>query len=261
MMLESNFDLWVLLPALAAGFLALASHVPLGRQVLQRGIVFLDLAIAQLAGMGTLLAQQLAPEAAAGIMTLGGLSVALLGAVFLHAMERYAPKQQEALIGVVFVSVASLTLILISHDPQGSEQLQTLLGGQILWTRWQDLGPLASVAVLILLMRWRWPNLLTRFFYLIFALAITASVQIIGVYLVFASLIIPALSTLNETHGPHRHAYALGSAGLLTGLILSARLDWPAGAAIVIAMVGWGVMYWALHIHPRLDQENTPVER
>jgi len=261
MMLDLNRPEWVFLPAALAGLLVLASHVPLGRQVLQRGIVFLDLAIAQLAAVGALLVQQAVPGAASGWVAAGGLLVALLGAAFLHAMERHAPERQEALIGVVFISVASFTLVLVSHDPHGGEHLQTLLGGQILWTRLEDLWLLGLVAVLVGLLRWLSPDAFQRYFYALFAIAITASVQIIGVYLVFACLIIPALATLGQTRAAHRQAWGLGALGVLTGLLISVRWDWPAGAAMVLAMAGWAAVYWALHIDPARDQENTPVDK
>jgi zinc/manganese transport system permease protein len=261
MMFDLNRPEWVFLPAMLAGLMVLASHVPLGRQVLLRGIVFLDLAIAQLAAVGALLVQQAFPHAASGWVTAGGLLVALLGAAFLHAMERHAPERQEALIGVVFISVASFTLVLISHDPHGAEQLQTLLGGQILWTQLEDLWPLGLVAILVALLQRFGPNAFQRYFYALFAIAITAAVQVVGVYLVFASLIIPALATLSQTRAAQLQAWGLGALGVLTGLIFSARWDWPAGAAMVLAMVGWSALYWALPIKAPLDQAKTPVER
>jgi zinc/manganese transport system permease protein len=228
----------ILLPALAAGLLVLASHVPLGAAVLRRGIIFLDLAIAQIAGLGVVLVHGLGGEDMGGygpwLTQAGAVVAALLGALFLHWRESRSPRHQEAVIGVGFVAAACATLLVMSHDPHGAEHLHNLLVGQILWSTWSGLAPLAAVTVLVLA---AWFGLRlkdsSRGFYLLFAITITASVQVVGVYLVFASLIVPALAAGER---PAR-AYGLGAAGYALGLVASALFDLPAGAAIVLALV------------------------
>ena len=224
----------ILLPAFAAGLLVLASHVPLGQAVLRRGIVFLDLAIAQIAGLGVVLVHSLGGEEMPWLTQIGAVAAALLGALVLQRMERIAPARQEAIIGVAFVSAACAALILMSHDPHGAEHLQDLLVGQILWTTWSGLIPLAVVTALALAawfgLGWRASPL---GFYLLFAVTITASVQVVGIYLVFASLIVPALVAGERL----ARGYVLGAAGYAVGLIASGLFDLPSGAAIVLALV------------------------
>ncbi|MDP2787701.1 MAG: metal ABC transporter permease [Pseudomonadota bacterium] len=224
----------ILLPAFAAGLLVLASHVLLGQAVLKRGIVFLDLAIAQIAGLGVVIAHSLGGEDMPWLTQIGAVSAALLGALFLHRMEKTAGAKQEAIIGVTFVAAACLALILMSHDPHGAEHLQSLLVGQILWTTWSGLLPLAAVTALMLTawfgLDWRASPL---GFYLLFAVTITASVQVVGIYLVFASLIVPALVSGER---PVR-GYVIGAVGYALGLIASGLFDLPSGAAIVLALV------------------------
>lgn len=225
----------ILLPAFAAGLLVLVSHVPLGQAVLRRGIVFLDLAIAQIAGLGVVLAHSLGGQASPWLTQAGAVSAALLGALFLHRMDERSPARQEAIIGVTFVAAASLALILMSHDPHGAEHLRELLVGQILWTTWGDLLPLAGVTALVLAawfgLDWRASPL---GFYLLFAVTITASVQVVGIYLVFASLIVPALACGERL----ARGLLIGVAGYALGLIASGLFDLPSGAAIVLALVG-----------------------
>jgi zinc/manganese transport system permease protein len=224
----------ILLPAFAAGLLVLASHVPLGQAVLRRGIVFLDLAIAQIAGLGVVLVHSLGGEEMPWLTQIGAVTAALLGALVLQRMERIAPARQEAIIGVAFVSAACAALILMSHDPHGAEHLQDLLVGQILWTTWSGLIPLAVVTALALAawfgLGWRASPL---GFYLLFAVTITASVQVVGIYLVFASLIVPALVSGERL----ARGYVLGATGYALGLIASGLFDLPSGAAIVLALV------------------------
>lgn len=232
----SALDWGILGPALIAGLLVLATHVPLGTQVLDRGIVFIDLAIAQIAGLGVIAADALGlPEGGVAVQV-AAVSAALLGALLLTWTERRAPQQQEALIGVMFILAACAGILLLSGNPHGGEHLKDLLVGQILWVNTAQLLWLAGVSALLLFALWRgWVQRLGRFgFYAAFALAVTASVQLVGVYLVFSSLIIPALGT-RRYQGRRRHliAYAIGVLGYATGLTLSALFDLPSGAVIV----------------------------
>src|SRR5881398_1814106 len=130
-----TFDLSIVLPALIAGLLVTATHVPLGTQVLARGIVFIDLAIAQIAGCGVLLADQLGFEPQGAAVQIAALAAALGGALLLTWTEKMWPEVQEAVIGVVFVLGATGGLLLLASNPHGSEHLQNLLVGQILWTQ------------------------------------------------------------------------------------------------------------------------------
>src|SRR4030095_13773598 len=123
------------LPALGAGVLVTATHVPLGMQVLSRGIVFIDLAIAQVAGCGVLLADQLGFEAEGIAVQIAALAAALGGALLLTWTERIWPDVQEAVIGVVFILGATGSVLLLASNVHGSEHLRDLLVGQILWAQ------------------------------------------------------------------------------------------------------------------------------
>src|SRR5260221_7036453 len=113
----ASIDLSILWPALAAGLLVTATHVPLGMQVLARGIVFIDLAIAQIAGCGVLLADRLGFEAEGVAVQIAALAAALGGALLLTWTERGWPDVQEAVIGVVFVPGATGGVVLLPPNP------------------------------------------------------------------------------------------------------------------------------------------------
>lgn len=229
-------DPGILVPALAAGLLVLATHVPLGIQVLARGIVFIDLAVAQMAGTGVIAAHMLGWELESWGVQAAAAASALAAAALLTGTERRWPDIQEALIGTLFVLSASAGVLLLSGDVRGGEHLRELLVGQILWV---GAGQLLSAAVLTALLLAAWiglgPRLGRAGFYLIFALAVTASVQLVGIYLVFASLIIPAVAT-RGAHPRLAHAYAVGAAGYVLGLALAALADLPPGAMVVWTM-------------------------
>src|SRR5881398_2080678 len=131
----ASIDVSILLPALAAGLLVTATHVPLGMQVLARGIVFIDLAIAQIAGCGVLLADRFGLEAEGVAVQVAALVAALAGALLLTWTERRWPDVQEAVIGVVFVLAATGGVLLLASNVHGGEHLRDLLVGQILWVR------------------------------------------------------------------------------------------------------------------------------
>ena len=238
-------DIGILLPAFIAGLLVLATHVPLGSQVLERGIVFIDLAIAQIAGLGVICGVALGLPQGGVAVQASAVTAALLGALLLTWMERRMPREQEALIGVMFILAACAGILLLAGNPHGGEHLKDLLVGQILWVDTAQLLWLAGVTALLSLALWlRWVERLGRYgFYAAFAIAVTASVQLVGVYLVFSSLIIPALAT-RGMEGRQRLAagYAVGAAGYAIGLVLSALLDLPSGAVIVWTLAACGLV-------------------
>jgi zinc/manganese transport system permease protein len=237
-MTPEAFDWHILLPALLAGLLVLATHVPLGAQVLERGIVFIDLAIAQIAGIGVIAADALGLEPQGWAVQVSALAAALLGALVLTWTERRWPDIQEALIGVSFVLASCAGLLLLAGNPHGGEHLKDLLVGQILWVSSTQLVGMALLSALVLALWFGLRERLGRMgFYLLFALAVTASVQLVGVYLVFTSLIVPALAVRRLRPAMRLSAaYALGALGYAMGLALSARFDLPSGAVVVLAM-------------------------
>jgi zinc/manganese transport system permease protein len=229
----------ILFPAFLAGLLVLSTHVPLGRIVLDRGIVFIDLAIAQVAGLGVVTADFFGAGAEYWTVQASAAAAALLAAAFLTWSERRLPALQEAIIGVLFVLSACVEILLLASNPHGAENLKELLIGQILWVTPYDLVPVLVLYAAVLALAWR-VDLARhrRLFYLAFAVAITASVQLVGIFLVFASLIVPALAArIVATPAPLAYGYAIGLAGYAIGLVCSAWLDLPTGATIVCALV------------------------
>ncbi len=238
----SGVELSILLPALAAGVLVCATHVPLGTQVLARGIVFIDLAIAQIAGCGVLLADALGFEPEGAAVQVAALSAALAGALLLTWTERVFADVQEAVIGVVFVLAASAGVLLLASNAHGGEHLRDLLVGQILWVQPSRLAAIAVVYAAILAAWLVIGKRLPRWgFYVLFAIAVTLSVQLVGLYLVFATLIVPTLATRRIARRRLAAAWAIGVAGYAAGLVLSTVTDQPSGPVIVWVLVAIAV--------------------
>ena len=236
-------DLSILWPAFAAGVLVTATHVPLGIQVLNRGIVFIDLAIAQIAGLGVIVADWFGLEPSGWAVQACALLAALAGALLLTWTEKRWPEIQEAIIGVSFVLAASGALLLLASNPHGGEHLKDLLVGQILWVSPDRLMLVALVYAALLAVWFSIGEKIGRIgFYLIFACAVTVSVQLVGLYLVFTTLIVPALAT----RGSRRRVaigYALSALGYVLGLIISTVTDLPSGPAIVWTMTALAMAF------------------
>jgi zinc/manganese transport system permease protein len=243
----ASIDLALIGPALIAGLLITATHVPLGMQVLNRGIVFIDLAVAQIAGLGVVAADWWGWEPHGWAVQAAALAAALAGALLLTYTEKVWADVQEAIIGVTFVVAANAAILLLASNPHGAEHLKDLLIGQILWV---NPGRLPFVAVAYALILAIWLGLGVRLgragFYTLFAISVTVSVQLVGLYLVFTTLIVPALATRRFVRRRLLWSYALGAAGYAAGLGLSLVADLPPGPLIVCSMTALGVFVFVL---------------
>lgn len=148
------------------------------------------------------------------------------------------------MIGSTFVVAAWIGILLLAHDPHGGEELQDMLAGQILWVSTEQLAWTAGTTVALGLVL-KFPFSCKGFgFYAVFACALTLSVQLAGVYLVFASLILPALAVRKQ---PRREelwrAWLLGALGYGSGLAASALTDWPSGTVIVCVIAALSLFF------------------
>ncbi|MDB4409196.1 metal ABC transporter permease [Gammaproteobacteria bacterium] len=236
-------SLSIIAAPLLAGVLVTITHVPMGREVLKRGIIFIDLAVAQIAGLGVILALMLDFNMGDWQTQLIAVVAALLGAALIGGFERWWPNSQEALIGSTFVMAATASLLLLAGDPHAGEHMTDLLAGQLLWVDSQQLLPVAAVyGVVLLLWSLLGPGRLR--FYLLFAVTVTVSVQLVGVYLVFSSLIIPALAVRRlQGFSAILAGCLIGVLAFAAGLLCSLWFDWPAGPAVVWMLAFFGVLF------------------
>lgn len=230
-------EAWFLAPAaaVALGVLALA---PLGAQVLARGVVFIDLAVAQAAAAAALWAGAWIDHPSLLQSQAAAAAGALCCAAAVAALARRRPAQREALIGLLYVLGACAALLGARQDPHGRERLAELLAADVLWAGWGQVALLLACAAAVALAR----RVLGRdaFFYPVFALAASVAVPVLGLFVVFAALIAPALWQRAGWRAAPT-AMAGVAAGAL-GLGLSWLLDAPSGACVAMALAGWGAL-------------------
>lgn len=232
--------LWLAAPCLAL-LAACAALVPLGAHVLSRGVVFIDLAVAQIAACGALAAAVFIDHPARWIVGSASAIAALLGSGVVWALSRAWPAQREALIGLVYVCGASFAVVGASLEPHGRERLTELLASDVLWVPWSSVLLLVLMAVVVgTLARGPRPRLAhDAVFYAVFAVTLSVAVSSLGLYLVFAMLIGPALWTRRASS--LATAFGCALAACAAGIGLSWAFDWPSGACVAMALSALGL--------------------
>lgn len=226
-------------------------HCYLGLHVLARGVIFVDLALAQVAALGTTTAYLVGFDHHDFQAYLFALTFTILAAGYLAIANRYKRRvSQEALIGVLYAFASAGVVLLIDRMSHGAEHLKYILSGQLLWVTWGDLGRtlLIYVPVSLVHLIFRRKLLEASFsgggsviwdflFYALFAFVITSSVHIAGVLLVFAFLVVPAIiSSLFFESILKRLVFGwiIGLVLSVVGLAASYVWDLPSGSTLVL---------------------------
>ena len=244
----------ILLPAFVMSALMILTHTYLGLHVLARGIIFVDLALAQVAALGVSFAFLLGEEPHGLTAQLYAFGATLTAAFAFAGLRRIPGKTtREVIIGCVYVVATALSIVILSRSSQGMEELKSMFNGNILWIRWQEITVVAGIYLALAILhgfyrkrfyalsfatqKTRQPGFLWEFlFFASFAIVITLAVNVAGVLLVFAFLIIPAFSALLVAHsffGRLLLGWCLGLCGAVAGLWLSFSADLPVGATVV----------------------------
>lgn len=255
-------------------------HAYLGVHVLAREVVFVDIAMAQIAALGATAAFLVGYETDTWESYAYGLSATIVGALVL-ALTRTRKRRvsQEAIIGVVYAVSSAAAVLLADRAPHGAEQVRSMLVGNLLAVRPPEVVKVAILYSLVGLLHWLcrrpfflistkpdaayetgWNVRLWDFiFYASFGVVVTSSVRIAGVLLVFSYLIVPALAgvTLGGSIASRLLiGWAFGTLVSVIGMVASAALDLPTGATVVCA---FGLTLIALGIASRwLRKEAFP---
>ncbi len=246
-MTEALTFLW---PSFLVAVCLVGIHAYFGIQVLARKVIFVDLALAQIAALGATVAFMLGHPAQSPATYGYSLAFTLLAAVLLALTRSWGTRvPQEALIGVIYVVAAAAAILLIDRAPQGAEHLKQILTGNILTSGLDEVAVIVPLYAAVGLLHWPLRHrlsgagsLLWEFvFYASFGVVVTSSVAIAGVLLVFSFLIIPAaIGVMFASSLPRQLAigWIVGTLTSAAGLAASFAFDLPTGAALVCAFGG-----------------------
>lgn len=249
----------VLLPAFVASLILTGIHAYLGVHVVERGVIFVDLSLAQIAALGTTVAYLAGYGLHSNTAYLFSLGFTFLGAAIFAMSRSHSRKTripQEAIIGIVYAVSAAVAILVMSKATQETEHLKDMLVGNILSVSWEEIFKTAVLYSLVGFFHYVYrrrfllismneaealrQGLNIRFwdflFYISFGFVVTSSVAIAGVLLVFCFLIVPSVTAMlfSERLGPRLAiGWTMGALVSAGGVALSFLLDLPTGAAIV----------------------------
>ena len=246
----------------AACVVLVGIHAYLGLHVIQRKVIFVDLALAQIAALGATFGFLLGLSPHSQTAYVFSLAFAIVGAaIFAVTRMRHERIPQEAIIGITYAVALALAILVADRAPEGSEHIKETLTGTLLWVRWPTIfktaGIYALVGLLHVALRRQFfaisfhPELAYAeglkvrlwdfIFYVTFAFVITSSVAIAGVLLVFSFLVIPAvIASLFAERISIRLVigWSVGLVACAVGLVSSYRFDLPSGPSVVASLGG-----------------------
>jgi zinc/manganese transport system permease protein len=249
----------LLAPALVACLLLACVLSYFGYHVLMREVIFVDLALAQLAALGGALGHSFTEHADDSFTYIGSFALTFLGAaIFTWARPGEGRIPQEAVIGIVYGVSAALVILVLSQSALDRDEIEAMMTGRLLFAEWSEVGTMAGVFAAIATFHYvfrrvflehshahrdinksdhnRWLDFL---FYLSFGVVVTSAVQLAGVLVVFGLLIVPAASAAIFYTGVLQRllgAWLIGSIACAIGIGASAQWDLPTGASVVTAL-------------------------
>jgi zinc/manganese transport system permease protein len=261
-----------LLAPFVASLILTGIHAYLGVHVVERGVIFVDLALAQIAALGATIAVVAGMDPHGGSAYWISLAFTFLGAgIFAMARTRRGHIPQEAFIGIAYAVASAGAILAMSKATGETEHLKDMLVGNIIAVSWADVQKTAILYAIIGLFHYLFrrnflmisvnpagaeaQGLSIRFwdflFYASFGFVVTSSVAIAGVLLVFCYLIVPSVGAMlfADRIGPRLAiGWTMGTLVSALGVYLSVHLDLPTGATIVCTFGGVLVLMFLVHL-------------
>jgi zinc/manganese transport system permease protein len=244
-------------PAIVASLVIAGIHAYLGLHVVERGVIFVDLSLAQIASLGAAIAVWQGHDAHEPIIYWMSLGFTLVGALIFAVVKGHGAKiPQEAIIGISYAVASAAVILTMSQATGESEHLRDMLVGNILSVQWPEVQITAAIYAVIGVFHWVFRKrfleisidpvaaakrgVSVRFwdflFYASFGFVVTRSVAIAGVLLVFCYLIVPSVGgILWSARVGSRLAigWVMGVVVSMLGMYFSVQFDLPTGATIV----------------------------
>ena len=243
----------LMIPPIVAGLVILSIHAYLGLHVIARGVIFVDLAFAQIAALGATVGFLMGVEHDTPLALTFSMGFTLVGAlIFSYSRLEKTVVPQEAIIGITFVVASAAVILIAGFTAEGSEHIAETLTGTLIWVGWPEIIRMAVVYAILGLIYFifRKPFLSVSLgeaeaprargwdflFYVLFGIVISFSVPVAGVLMVFSSLVIPGVVAFLFTSRfgvALWIAWAVGTVTLVTGVVASFQWDIPTGPLLV----------------------------
>jgi zinc/manganese transport system permease protein len=243
----------LMIPAIVAALVILSIHAYLGLHVIAREVIFVDLAFAQIAALGSTVALLMGIEAGTTTSLLFALAFTLIGAlIFSFTRMENSPVPQESIIGIVFVVSSATVILLAGLTAEGAEHVRETLTGALIWVDWQTIARMSAVFVGVGAFHFLFRKQLLRasfrsdrthpvklwdfLFYASLGIVISFSVEVAGVLMVFSSLVIPAVIAFLYTNRfitALLIAWGSGTFAIVAGIGASFAWDLPTGPLLV----------------------------
>jgi zinc/manganese transport system permease protein len=256
------FHYTFMFPALVICLILAGIHTYFGYHIVQRGVIFVDLSLSQIAALGTCVALLLGWGEDAPVKAYAISLAFTFGGAVLFALLRRSQKvvPMEALIGIAYAGAVAVSLLLLEKSSTGTEHIKEMLVGTILTVSWQDVIQLGTIVFVVAIIHlivqkhlflisenpekavksnlklWVWDII----FYATFGIVVTSSVKVAGVLLIFSLLTMPAVTAMICAKGTVRRVvfgWAFGLTGCVLGLEVSLRVDSAAGPSIIATML------------------------
>ena len=243
----------LMIPPIAAALIILALHAYLGLHILAREVIFVDLAFAQIAALGTTVGLLFGVELGTPWSVLGAMGFTLVGAVlFSFTRMEDSPVPQEAIIGIVYVVASAAVILFAGFTAEGAEHIKETLTGTLIWIDWPTIVKMGAVYLAVGIFHWvvrskmmavsfapervRRLRLWDFLFYVSFGIAISFSVDVAGVLMVFSTLVIPGVAALLFTNRfglALLLAWGVGAVAIVGGIAASFIWDVATGPLLV----------------------------
>jgi len=247
----------IMLPAFAECLVLVGIHSYLGIHVIKRKVIFVDLALAQIAALGSTFAFLFGIDPSSTGAYWFSLGFTILGAaIFSLSRIRHEKIPQEAVIGLVYALAAAVAILVVDRAPHGAEHIKEIMTGSILWVQWKTIATAAAVYAVVGAFHFAFrdkfllisnnPEIAYRkginvrlwdfLFYVSFGFVITHSVSTAGVLLVFVFLVVPAIATIMITDKLWLQlvlGWGMGTLVSMLGLYVSYAADLPSGPTVV----------------------------
>jgi zinc/manganese transport system permease protein len=247
-----NLDnILIVLPAILFGIVLSLIAIPLGREVVKKGVIFLDIAIAQISVLINMFYLNIFAHSAIDKYSMQALvlfsTIAISLIFYFIEKKSYVDKKYlEPIIGIAYIFSATLATLLLSFNHNSGDAIENIFSGKLLFLTYQELFEISLIYLVLFALIYYNKLQNNLLFYIIFATTISLAMPIVGIYFMFVILIIPALLFINSTK-PYFYGAIFSVIAIFIGTLYSLIKDFPSGLIIVVSYIFCSIVYLSIY--------------